>query len=59
MQCTCCMTSPLLRPSIPFVIRREYRQTLDRVRVRTEDRHRIVVILLVYNGGRAHDLEVM
>ena len=59
MQCTCCMTSPLLGPSIPFVIRQEYRQTSGRVRVRTEDRYRTVVILLVYNGGRAHDLEVM
>jgi len=30
-----------------------------RVRVRTEIRYRTVVILLVYNGRRAYDLEVM
>ena len=41
------------------VIRRVCGQTSGRVRVRTEDRHRTVVILLVYNGGRVHDLEVM
>ena len=42
--------------TITNVIRREYGQTLDRVRVRTEIDNSI---LLVYNGGRAHDLEVM
>jgi len=34
-------------------------QTDFRVRARTEDRNRTVVLLLVYNRKRAHDLEVM
>ena len=51
-----CMQSGIL---YAIVIRQEYGQTSGRVKVRTEDRHRTVVILLVYNGGRAHDLEVM
>jgi len=38
------------------VIRREYGQTLAKVRV---SGHRTVVILLVYNRGRTCDLEVM
>ena len=34
-------------------------QTDFRVRVRIEDRNKTVVLLLVYNGKRARDLEVM
>ena len=38
------------------VIRQECGQTLGRVRIRTEIDSNI---LLVYNGGRTYDLEVM
>ena len=41
---------------MPIVIRQVCGQTLAKVRV---SRHRTVVILLVYNGGRTHNLEVM
>jgi len=37
-------------------MRQECGQTLAKIRV---SGHRTVVILLVYNGGRAHDLKVM
>jgi len=45
-----------LTPLLPAVIRRVCGQTLAKVRF---SRYRTVVILLVYNGGRTCDLEVM
>ena len=40
----------------PDIIRRVCEQTLAKIRI---SRHRTVVILLVYNGGRTRDLKVM
>ena len=47
---------PTPLPAASPVIRRVCGQILAKVRV---SRHRTVVILLVYNGERTHDLEVM